>query len=88
MTRVCLKSDDSIVGRIVSDQCSNGDVLVEWDDSGERTRIRRSALNEIEVERPEAPTQEEKLVDQIQHLREMLTTSCDLMIREIERGKK
>ena len=86
MTRVCLKSDDSIVGRIVSDL--NGDVLVEWDDSGERTRIRRSALNEIEVERPEAPTPETKLVDQIQHLRDMLTTSCDLMIREIERGKK
>ncbi|HEU0063222.1 MAG TPA: hypothetical protein VFR19_25315 [Hyphomicrobiaceae bacterium] len=75
------------VGRIVS-EFSDGEVLVEWDDTGERTRVRRSALEELDAERPAEPTLREKLVDQIAHLRDMLNTSCDLIIRDIEREMK
>jgi hypothetical protein len=89
MTRVRLKADRSgrTTGSIVG-ETEHDDVWVQWDDTYERYRIARDQLEEFEPERPPEPTVEEKLVDQIQHLRDMLNTSCDLIIREIERGKK
>jgi hypothetical protein len=85
--RVCLKSDSSVVGVIVGD-LPHGNVLVYWEDSGERTRIGREQL--INIEAAEAPelTRDEQLIDALDRLRDGINLQIETVIRVIKRASK